>query len=112
MGWIERLGQTVSLLVKEPSWEDPFGNPTYIESWVDVDNVVLGNVATSDSIDIVNVTGKRIAYDLCIPKGDTHEWTDTDVIINGRKYRTVGITREFVDPPLYWNKRIVVEAYE
>lgn len=115
MAWIENLGETVSLLEKQITGEDDFGAPEVAETWVDVSNVLVGNVTSEDAIAELNLSGKRIAYMLCIPKGDEHSWADTDVMIRGKRFRTVGLEKEYKEaglPPLPWNKQIGVEHYE
>ena len=97
MAWLEALGETVSLLVKTETTQDEFGAPIYSEEWVDVEGVLCGNVTSEDDITDVDLQGKQIAYKLCIPKGDTHDWDNTDVMIRGKRFRTVGITKEFIE---------------
>ena len=62
----------------------------------------------------MNISGKRIAYTLAVPKGDTHDWTDTEVEFFGMKFKTVGIPTQGIEEniPLLWNKKVQVERYE
>lgn len=115
MAWLEALGEKVSLLVKTEIAQDEFGAPVYSEEWTEVPGVLVGNVTTQDAVTDLDLEGKQIAYLLCIPKGDTHDWEHTEVMIRGRKYRTVGLTKDYIEealPPLPWNKQIGVERYE
>jgi hypothetical protein len=106
-------GTTVQLVVKTQSGTDPFGAPIYTEELVDVPDVLVGSPTTDDVTDSLNLYGKKIEYMLGIPKGDTHNWTDTDVIIWGNRYRTFGypITGEQANIPLRWGQNVRVERY-
>lgn len=106
-------GTTVQLVIKTQSGTDPFGAPIYTEELVDVPDVLVGSPTTDDVTDSLNLYGKKIEYMLGIPKGDTHNWTDTDVIIWGNRYRTFGypITGEQANIPLRWGQNVRVERY-
>lgn len=106
-------GTTVQLVIKTQSGTDPFGAPIYTEKLVDVPDVLVGSPTTDDVTDSLNLYGKKIEYMLGIPKGDTHNWTDTDVIIWGNRYRTFGypITGEQANIPLRWGQNVRVERY-
>jgi hypothetical protein len=106
-------GTTVQLVVKTQSGTDPFGAPIYTEELVDVPDVLVGSPTTDDVTDSLNLYGKKIEYMLGIPKGNTNNWTDTDVIIWGSRYRTFGypITGEQANIPLRWGQNVRVERY-
>ena len=106
-------GTTIQLLVKTQSGTDPFGAPVYTEELVDVPDVLVGNPTTDDITDSLNLYGKKIEYMLGIPKGDAHNWIDTEVIIWGNRYRTFGypITGEQANIPLRWGQNVRVERY-
>ena len=57
--------------------------------------------------------GKRLAYVLGIPKGDSNTWTDTEVEFFGEKFKTYGEPTQGIDHliPLSWNKKVKVERY-
>ena len=59
------------------------------------------------------ISGKIVSYVLAIPKGDAHNWTDTQVQFFGQTFRTIGIPTQGIDEniPLKWNKKVRVEAY-
>ncbi len=107
-------GMTVQINVKTQTGTDAFGSPVYTEAAEDVQNVLVSPVSTSDAIDELNLTGRRIAYELCIPKGDTHVWENTTVSFYGEHWRTVGMPIEYIDElvPLGWNKKVKVERNE
>lgn len=106
-------GMTVQLVVKTQDGTDAFGAPIYTESTVDVEDVLVGNPSSEDLISTLELTGKHIAYVLGIPKGDTHEWTNTDVIIFGERFRTIGFPQTGIQAniPLRWGANIKVERY-
>ena len=69
--------------------------------------------SVDDVISELNLSGKRIAYTLAIPKGDTHVWENTEVEFFGRKFCTIGFPTEGIEEnlPLSWNKKVKVELY-
>lgn len=106
-------GMTVGLVIKTQTGTDPFGHPTYSETTVDVNDVLVGQPSSEDMISTLDLTGKRIAYVLGIPKGDTHTWVDTDVIIWGERFRTIGYPETGIQAniPLRWGQNVKVERY-
>lgn len=82
-------GITVTLYQKTQSGTDPFGAPTWTESTVNVDNVLVGEPSTDDITTGTDLYGKRIDYMLGIPKGDTHDWQDAKVSWTDSYGRTI-----------------------
>ena len=72
-------GRTVILYDKRQTGVDGFNRPIYEDVPITVDNVLIGIPSAQEVIDALNLTGKRAAYTLGIPKGDTHTWTDRKV---------------------------------
>ena len=107
-------GISIILYTKNKVGEDEFGAPVYEELPEVVNDVLVGEPEGSDVTDTLNLTGKRLAYTLAIPKGDTHEWRDRKVEFFGRKFRTFGEPVEGIEGmiPLRWNKKVKVERYE
>ncbi len=107
-------GISIILYTKNKVGEDEFGAPVYEELPEVVHDVLIGEPEGSDVTDTLNLTGKRLAYTLAIPKGDTHEWRDRKVEFFGRKFRTFGEPVEGIEGmiPLRWNKKVKVERYE
>lgn len=107
-------GETVKLISRTSSDTDPFGNPIYVDTEITVDDVLIGTPSTDAAVTDLNLLGKKLAFVLGIPKGDTHNWQDTFVLIRGKKYRTYGFplyqTAENV--PGRWNLQVKVERYE
>lgn len=106
-------GITVRLKTRVQTSTDEFKRPVYEEEFVDVENVLVGVPSSEDVINELNLSGKRITYTLGIPKGDTHNWVDTEVEIWGELYRTIGYPTQGIDEniPLSWNKKVQVERY-
>lgn len=106
-------GTTIQLSKKTVSSYDAFGAPIETEELINVPDVLVGQ-PTSEEVDATySAYGKHIAYSLGIPKGDTNDWVDTDVIIWGERYRTIGYpqTAEQVNIPLRWGQVVKVERY-
>lgn len=106
-------GMTVQLVVKTETGTDEFGRPIYSEELIDVDDVLVGQPSTTDLMDSIDVDGKRIDYVLGIPKGDTHNWVDTEVIFFGQRFRTVGYPQTGIQAniPLRWGSNVKVVHY-
>ena len=107
-------GITIQLFVRGEI-TDPFGAPEIADGHcIDVDNVLYGEPSTEDVTNTLNLYGKRVAYVLAIPKGDTHKWTDTLVRLPDGVYRTIGFPTHGIDElmPLAWNMKVKVERYD
>lgn len=106
-------GMTVQLAVKTVTGYDPFGAPIEIEELIDVEDVLVGQPTTDDVTNTIQLYGKKIEYVLGIPKGDTHNWTDAEVIIWGQRFRTIGYPQTGIQEniPLRWGQNVRVERY-
>ena len=93
-------GIPVKLHVRTQTGTDAFNAPVYTDAG-----------AVTDSISLY---GKRIEYMLGIPKGDAHDWTDTEVEFFGARYRTFGAIIQGIEEnvPTAWHKKVRVESYE
>lgn len=107
-------GQTIVLYEKTLVGTDEWNTDIYEENKINVQNVLICPTSDSDAVDELNLYGKKSVYTLCIPKGDTHTWTDTKVEFFGKVWRTFGDVTEYQEEllPLEWNKKIKVERYE
>jgi hypothetical protein len=107
-------GISIILYEKTEAGTDPFGKPIYTEAPLVVENVLIGEPSSEDIVDALNLYGKRVAYTLGIPKGDTHTWEDSTVEFFGQRFRTIGYPTQGIDEliPLAWNKKVKVERYE
>lgn len=107
-------GIPVTLISKIKTGENPFGEPVFEDKEIVVDNVLIGQPATDDIISSQELYGKKLVYTLGIPKGDTNNWEDAEVIFFDKKFRTFGFPIQGIDEliPLDWNKKVMVEVYE
>ena len=109
------LGQgiTIKLLERTQTGADAFNRPIYTETATEVENVLVGEPSTEEITTELNLSGKRLAYTLAIPKGDTHTWEDHRVEIRGEIYEVLGKPTEGIDHliPLDWNKKVKVAQY-
>ena len=105
-------GITIFLTVRTQMGTDGFNAPVYSENEVAVENVLITPISDAEVLDTLNLVGKRAAYELSIPKGDQHNWTDTTVRFFGQTWRTIGNTIEWIEEmvPLDWNKKVKVES--
>lgn len=107
-------GYDVILIKKTQTGTDPFGNPIYTETQETVKDCLIGQPSTDDVTSSVELYGKKIAYVIGIPKGDTHDWTDAEVVFFGKRFKTIGFPQEGIveNIPLRWSKNVKVELYE
>lgn len=106
-------GITILLYEKRRTGTDAFHAPIYEETPIEVPNVLVGEPSAEDIVNEMQLYGKRIAYTLAIPKGDTHDWNDVTVEFFGQKWRTYGGVTQGIEAmiPLSWNKKVKVERY-
>ena len=106
-------GITILLYEKRQTGTDAFHAPIYEETPVEVPNVLVGEPSAEDIVNEMQLYGKRIAYTLAIPKGDTHDWNDVTVEFFGQKWHTYGGVTQGIEAmiPLSWNKKVKVERY-
>ena len=107
-------GETVILIDKIQVGTDPFGVPIFDEEEIEVKNVIIGSPTSDGATQDLQLYGKKLAFTLGIPKGDTNNWKDTDVIIRGERFRTYGfpLTQTSANVPGRWNTQVKVERYE
>lgn len=106
-------GITVTLISKQETGRDPFGEPIYEDVEIEVDNVLISPTTSDDIVNQMTLTGKKAVYTLAIPKGDTNNWEDQEVRFFGEKWRVFGVPLQGIDHliPLDWNKKVMVERY-
>lgn len=104
---------TVQLVVKTEGAPDPFGMPTETEQLIDVPGCLVGQPSSDDIAQTMEMYGKKIAYVVGVPKGDVNSWVDTDVIIWGERFRTIGYPETGIQGniPLKWGQNVKVERY-
>ena len=107
-------GITVTLYEATQTGTDDFGAAVYTETATDVPGVIVTPAAAADVVNDLQLYGKRAVYELCLPKGDAHDWTDKRVSFFGQDFRVFGPAQEYIEAnvPLKWNKKVRVERYE
>lgn len=107
-------GTTVTLMERTQTGTDAFGAPVWSETAVPVSNVLVSPVTNEDNVQNAQLYGKHAVYELSLPKGDAHDWTDCRVEIFGQMFRTFGLERQWIEEnvPLRWNRKVLVERYE
>lgn len=107
-------GITIQLIQKIETGKDPFGQPIYDNKPVDVENVLISPTSSDDVVNQLSLTGRKAVYTLAIPKGDTNDWENKEVLFFGERWRTFGIPLEGIEDliPLEWNKKVMVERFE
>lgn len=107
-------GITIKLYVKRQTGTDEFNAPIYTETAEEVSNVLVQPTSETEILDTLNLTGRKAVYQLAIPKGDTHDWTDVKVEFFNQTFRTIGTPVEGIEEllPLAWNKKVRCERYE
>lgn len=106
-------GITITLVNRIQTGEDDFGAIIYDDVEISVNNVLVAPTSSDDIVNQMSLTGKKAVYTLAIPKGDTHDWEDKEVLFFGQRWRTFGIPIEGIEEliPLDWNKKVMVERY-
>lgn len=106
-------GITITLVDRVQTGEDDFGAIIYDDVEISVDNVLVSPTSSEDIVNQMSLTGKKAVYTLAIPKGDTNDWEDKEVLFFGQRWRTFGVPIEGIEDmiPLDWNKKVTVERY-
>lgn len=125
-------GMTIFLVQKVQIGVDDFGMPVYAqgsypsndrhpaddyypggETLEAVNDCLVGQPSADDLSTTLALYGKKIAYTVGIPKGDTHNWVDAEVEIWGERFRTIGYPETGIQAniPLRWGQNIKVERY-
>ena len=109
-------GIDITLITKTQTGTDVLNHPIYAEKEEIVADVLVGEPSSDEITSTLSLYGKQVKYTLAIPKGDTHTWIDTQVILPEPfegKYRTIGYPTAGIDAniPLRWNKKVMIERY-
>lgn len=110
-------GVSIILKKRTQTGTDAFNEPIYTTTDVTVDNVLVGIPTVDDVQTSFLLHGKKAVYTLAIPKGDTNDWEDTEVVLPepfAGTYHTVGYVQATIDAltPTRWNKKINVERIQ
>ena len=106
-------GITVVLISKTATGKDAFNRDIVTESRKSVENVIVAPLSqTGDEIiNELSLNGKKVKYQLAIPKGNTDTWEDKDVEFFGERWHAIGFSVTGIEDliPLDWNRKVVVE---
>lgn len=107
-------GITILLYEKTVVGTDSLNRPRYEEVPVEVDNVLVAPVTADDLPTNLDLNGAKVVYQLGIPKGDTHVWTDRRVSFFGADWHVAAPPMQGIEEltPLEWNAKVMVERYE
>lgn len=107
-------GISIVLYEQTKVGQDEFNAPIIEETPVTIDNVLIGEPTSDDVANEMALYGRKIAYTMAIPKGDTHEWENCKVRFFGEDFMVYGVPSEGIESmiPLSWNKKVKVERYE
>lgn len=107
-------GISVILISKTQIGEDTFYAPVYDYTEEEVKNVLVAPASSTEILDTLNLTGRKIVYTLAIPKNDTHIWEGQLVRFWGETWRVVNIPEKGIDEliPGDWNQKVQVERYD
>ena len=108
------IGVSVVLYEKTKTGVDGMNNPVYSVTKTTVDNVLVGQPETDEINSSISLYGKKITYMLGLPKGDSHNWTDTTVEIFGEPFQTFGDVIQGIEAnvPTPWHKKVRVMRCE
>lgn len=110
-------GKTVIIRRKVPTGQvDALNEPIYTITETSVDNVLIGEPSTDDISNVVNLTGKKVAYTLGIPKGDANEWAGAEVELPAPfagVYHVIGLPVYGIveNIPMDWGGKVYLERY-
>lgn len=111
-------GISVTLYTEVIDSYDGFGNPIFTYTPKTVDNVLVAEPSSDDVTSSLSMYGKKIAYVLGIPKGNTDDWVDKkvewkDAYGNVFTVKTFGypITGIEANVPGQWHMKVKCEAY-
>ncbi len=106
-------GITVTLYEKTQTGTDAFGKEIFEETPAEVKNVLVAPVSVGEALEALNLSGKKIVYNLGIPKGDNRTWTACRVNFFGKDWKVCG-EQEGIEElvPTAWHKKVTVERYE
>ena len=106
-------GIPVTLSEKTVIGKDEFDRPLYREIPVTIENVLVAPASTTEILDALNLTGKKVVYNIAIPKGDNHTWQDCRVDFFGMSWQVIGFPQQGIEGniPLDWNQKWQVALY-
>ena len=95
MAFVAIHGIPVTLHELTATGTNALNETIYTTKTATVDNVVVAPSSEQEILDTLNITGRKAVYTLCIPKGDTHDWTaGKKVSFFGNDWRIIAIPTE------------------
>lgn len=106
-------GILVVLYERTQTGRDDLGETLYTETPVTVPNVLVTPATAEAVVSELQLNGHRLAYELCLPKGDAHTWEGCRVEFFGQQFRVYAPPTEYIEAltPLDWNRKVKVERY-
>lgn len=107
-------GIPVTLYERTPTGLDRFNRPTYAETPVVVENVLVAPAADTEIPTATDPQGRKAVYTIAIPKGDCHVWEGRRVRFFDADWQVIGLPQRGIDDliPLDWNEKWLVARYE
>ena len=107
-------GIPVTLYERTKTGEDAFHEPVYAETPVTVENVLITPVDSAALPTELQLSGRHLVCELCIPKGDTYKREGCAVEFFGKRWRVMNGVQQYITQltPLDWDKKVQVERYE
>lgn len=110
-------GIEITLIGKTLDGTDSFNQPVYKDTQTTVSDVLVGEPSSTDIENNLTTYGKRTAYTLAIPKGDTNTWEGAEVVLPSPfsgTYKVIGKPTAGIEAniPLRWNKKVHLEQIE
>lgn len=107
-------GIRILLHARAQTGVDALNRPVYADDPVYVDDVLVAPLSSQEQAETLDLTGKKVVYNLAIPKGDEHEWENTTVEFFGKTWEVVNYVTEGIEEniPLRWNKKVQVARSE
>ena len=106
-------GETVILHERIQVGTDAFNAPVYEERPTPVNDVLIAPVTSTEAQEVLDLTGKKVVYQLGLPKGDGHVWEDRKVSFWGADWHVVGFGTQGMEAyiPGNHNRKVQVERY-
>ena len=106
-------GVPVTLYQRTEAGRDALGETLYTETPVTIPNVLVTPASAEAVVSELQLSGHRLAYELCLPKGDDHTWENCRVDFFGQQFRVYAPPQEYLESqlPLDWNRKVKVERY-
>ena len=107
-------GIPVTLYVRKKCGVDAMNAPVYTETPVTVENVLVTPLPADVIRSEIQLSGRRVVYELSIPKADYHDWADCRVDFFGQSWHVCGAPQTWIPDlvPGDWNTKWKVERYE